>query len=114
MTKTDDLTGKDFSYWHVLKKVSDSGAAKWLCRCKCGTERVVLARSLKPGASRSCGCLNRERTSALGHNLLGKTFGNLLVIAQEHTNPVRVCVGDVNVCYAETSALQQEPVSNTD
>lgn len=83
MAKTDDLTGKDFTYWHVLKKVSESGAAKWLCRCKCGTERVVLARSLKSGISKSCGCLNRERTSALGHNLLGKTFGNLIVIGKE-------------------------------
>ena len=83
MAKTADLTGKDFTYWHVLKKVSESGAAKWLCRCKCGTERVVLARSLKSGISKSCGCLNRERTSALGHNLLGKTFGNLIVIGKE-------------------------------
>lgn len=87
MTKTDDLTGKDFTYWHVLQKVSDTGAAKWLCRCQCGTERIVLARNLKSGASKSCGCLNREKTTAQGHDLLGKTFGHLLVIEQEpHTS----------------------------
>jgi hypothetical protein len=34
----------------------------WLCRCDCGTERVVLERSLLGGTSKSCGCYNRERS----------------------------------------------------
>ena len=27
-----------------------------LCRCDCGTERVVYAQSLRSGQSRGCGC----------------------------------------------------------
>lgn len=75
----DDLTGQCFGRWHVIQKVSESGQAKWLCRCDCGTERVVLARSLKSGSSRSCGCLNREVVSSRARDLTGQQFGELTV-----------------------------------
>lgn len=32
----------------------------WLCRCDCGAEKEILGRSLKRGATKSCGCLNSE------------------------------------------------------
>lgn len=34
------------------------------CRCDCGAVREFLAANLRHGRSRSCGCLQRERTSA--------------------------------------------------
>ena len=49
--------------------VSASGRRRrrWLCRCDCGTQTLVLAQNLSlaarrpQGGSRSCGCLARER-----------------------------------------------------
>lgn len=41
-----------------------SGDVLWLCRCVCGTEKPIPGRSLRTGEARSCGCLQRERTSA--------------------------------------------------
>ena len=35
-----------------------------LCRCDCGTERVIYYKNLKSGNSKSCGCLASEHTSA--------------------------------------------------
>lgn len=35
----------------------------WLCQCSCGTELEVLDQSLRSGATASCGCLAKERTS---------------------------------------------------
>lgn len=35
--------------------------ALWLCRCDCGADKTVSARSLQKGDARSCGCLRRER-----------------------------------------------------
>lgn len=29
--------------------------------CECGTEKIVFVRSLKTGATKSCGCINKER-----------------------------------------------------
>ena len=47
---------------------------RWLCRCECGTEKLVLEQSLRlalrseTGGSRSCGCLVAERLVRHGHN----------------------------------------------
>lgn len=37
---------------------------RWWCRCSCGNEKLLLARSLKAGRSQSCGCLGAERRTA--------------------------------------------------
>lgn len=80
-----DLTGQRFGRWTVLGATtrSASGEVKWLCRCDCGTERYVLDRSLRCGASKSCGCASRENAHrANAHDLLGQTFGDLTVVGK--------------------------------
>lgn len=54
-----DLTGMQFDYWTVLHKDESYKGhqnTKWVCRCRCGTVRSVLACTLKSGNSKSCGC----------------------------------------------------------
>ena len=78
MAQTEDLSGKRFGRWTVLERVPGNGAAKWRCRCQCGTERIVLARSLKAGVSQSCGCLNKERVKGAHRlDLAEMRFGKL-------------------------------------
>lgn len=52
-----DLVGQQFGEWTVIGKDPESyrGHSRWMCRCSCGTERVVLGNNLKRGLSRSCG-----------------------------------------------------------
>ena len=58
-----DLTGKQFTYWIVVKLafINKSCASYWFCRCKCGTERNVKGTSLTDEVSKSCGCWQREK-----------------------------------------------------
>lgn len=42
-----------YGYWLVLSAATSTTS---LCRCECGTERVVANNSLRRGASSSCGC----------------------------------------------------------
>lgn len=42
----------DETFWTVLEVVGRYSR----CRCACGTERLVATRTLKTGASTSCGC----------------------------------------------------------
>ena len=58
-----DLTGQKFGRWTVLKRGENtkSGQARWVCKCKCGTIKLVISQSLRNGMSPSCGCLSAER-----------------------------------------------------
>ena len=80
--KESDLTGKQFGYWTVIRRdeLARNGRARYLCRCKCGSERVVVAKNLKNGSSRSCGCL-RSETNSIADDLVGRVFGRWTVIA---------------------------------
>jgi hypothetical protein len=42
---------------------------KWLCQCDCGTEKFVTNHNLLKGATRSCGCLQRDTRKANGRKL---------------------------------------------
>lgn len=61
--------------WTVLShegRYSDDGKnLYWPCRCDCGTERMVAAKNLRSGTSRSCSCLRNEslRKKFLTHGL---------------------------------------------
>lgn len=60
-----DLTGLRFGR---LIAISPSGrrcgAQLWTCACDCGKSVVTIARSLRLGATRSCGCLAAELAAA--------------------------------------------------
>lgn len=45
----------------------------WLCRCDCGTEVTTDSKSLRTGHTKSCGCLQREKSSAKGLHWMDKT-----------------------------------------
>ena len=67
-----------------LTAIKYAGKGKWLCRCDCGNEVTVSTAHLRSGHTKSCGCLQRERTSLSNQiNIVGKKFGNLIVIAME-------------------------------
>jgi len=78
-----DLTGQRFGRWLVLEErgISKQGNVQWLCRCDCGTERIVVSGSLMAGVSLSCGCYNKERITATHFkDLTGKVFGRLTAL----------------------------------
>lgn len=65
-----DITGKRFGRWLVIsleaEKTSNRKAAYWLCRCDCGTEKIVSGVMMRTGDSTSCGCYSVERSTTHG------------------------------------------------
>lgn len=64
------LEGQKFGRWTVLERAEKhpkAGSSMWLCRCECGTEKVVSELSLVKGQSKSCGCLHKENITL--HNM---------------------------------------------
>ncbi len=54
------------------KRDRDRGVV-WLCQCDCGKSREVIARHLRSGNTRSCGCNRRK-------NILHQRFGSLVAM----------------------------------
>lgn len=95
-----DLTGQTFGAWTAVK-FNDS-TKKWKCVCACRIEREVRAGNLTGGKSKSCGCervyeytpkiktdgrdgaksTRKKPKVYLFEDLVGRTYGSLLVIAR--------------------------------
>ena len=58
--------GNKYGWLTVMEKAesTNTGVAKWLCRCDCGNETVVRGDSLRSGNTTSCGCRQKEITKA--------------------------------------------------
>lgn len=65
-----DLTGKKFGRLEVVGRsgASKFGSPVWECKCSCGNSKLIDGISLRRGDSKSCGCLNREISRALGRD----------------------------------------------
>ena len=58
-----DLTGRKFGNLTVMERAENGkdGSVRYLCRCDCGSEKIVQAKHLKSGAIDNCGCLHAKR-----------------------------------------------------
>jgi hypothetical protein len=75
-TDVNKLIGQRF---HRLVVLSFAGRNKWgralyLCRCDCGTEKIINASYLQKGNTKSCGCLVPESSAKCGHKRKGVRF----------------------------------------
>jgi len=63
MAEAIQMAGKSIGRLTVLKRVENDrhGKARFLCRCECGNETVVVGRNIRIGNSLSCGCLHDEQ-----------------------------------------------------
>lgn len=83
-----------FGLWTVVAHADPSTdrSVRVLCRCHCGTERVVRVRSLHRGISQSCGCrireINRRRSGPTSAGWKGgrckTSSGYILIHTPEH------------------------------
>ena len=107
MSKFQDLTGQKFGRLVVLSRSETKNKrTMWLCECDCGNQCIVRADALKSNKTTSCGCAQRENTSAANFkNEVNKKYGFLTVIkpSYEKVIVVKLC-GNVNVTV-ETQSL---------
>ena len=64
MSKAVNLVGENFGWLRVLARAGSTPRrqATWLCRCRCGREKLVVGHALRIGAKRSCGECKNEST----------------------------------------------------
>lgn len=69
-----DLTGKKYGEWTVIQRIKTEKDKykSWLCRCKCGTEKILSSIYIrKTWKATDCGC---------SKTMVGKKYGMLLVV----------------------------------
>ena len=76
--KCIDLTGQKFGRLTVIKRAMDKkySIPYWVCQCECGNTKIIRGSSLKSGATQSCGCFNKEKTSEAMKKLNEKQWKN--------------------------------------
>lgn len=54
--------GHRYGHWVIIGEAQRIGGdMRYLCRCGCGTEKLVSAITLRNGSSTSCGCMRKEK-----------------------------------------------------
>jgi hypothetical protein len=61
--KALNLVGEKFGRLSVISSCKISQYTGWICRCDCGNITQAYTNSLRTGNTKSCGCLQKERTS---------------------------------------------------
>ena len=90
--------GQKYGRWTVLNRADDvitkdnRNIRHWLCRCECGTVRVVRESSLKSGKSSSCGCYHSEKMKSVAG-------GINLTHGQSSSRLYRIWRHMLNRCY---------------
>lgn len=109
-----DLTGQRFNRWTVIRRSENTpqGQARWLCRCDCGTQRTLKSIVIRRGASRSCGCLQSETTTARstkhGHSQAGRisptyhTWSGMLARCKNKNNKSYPRYGGAGITVCES------------
>jgi len=89
-----DITGQRFGRLIVVRFSHMKKESFWLCRCDCGTEKILRIGTLRAGTTTSCGCAHRDelvaRNTTHGHNTRRKTtsvYSRWAMMIQRCTNP---------------------------
>lgn len=85
--KLDDLTGRRYGKLIVLSmadKPENANGSYWKCKCDCGEETVVSAKSLKCGDTKSCGCMKYSGVTT--HGLYKTRLHGIWILMRDRCN----------------------------
>lgn len=67
------MTGQRYG---SLTAIKYCGNSRWLFRCDCGNEKIILGSNVRKGTTKSCGCQQNNPP----RDLTGKRYGRLTVL----------------------------------
>jgi hypothetical protein len=114
----DVAVGDTINNWTVLQLISTYRSAegaryRCLCRCKCGTEKMVWKSHLVRGTSRSCGCLSKQRYGGShpqytgAGELSGARWSQIVSSAEGRRGRAPIGIS-INITYAWNLFLAQD------
>lgn len=79
-----NLIGKRFNKLVAIRPMGEDShnRSMWLFKCDCGNECIKSLNNVKSGITKSCGC-NKHKQAVNALDLVGQTFGRLIVVAKD-------------------------------
>lgn len=80
------FSGAVFGFWTIINDSGSrtkSGEIKYLCKCICGTEKIITGTALGRGRIEHCGCRKYQ-------HLIGKKHNKLTILSVDHKNKVKL------------------------
>lgn len=105
-----DLTGQTFTRLRVKEYAGTDKRrqATWRCVCSCGNEVVVRGATLRNGETKSCGCLNREKSAERCRKMATHGHARRGKVTPEYTTwqcMIQRCTHPGNISYQRYGAL---------
>jgi len=91
-----DLIGQRFNRLHIIEY---AGGKNWICYCDCGKKCTVKSSNIKSGVTSSCGCFNREISSARAYKHGNATPGKVTSEYKAWDNMIRRCTKENHPSY---------------
>jgi hypothetical protein len=93
MSQIKNINGKEFERLLVLRpslKKEKDGRMRWICKCKCGNFLIVTGADLRNNHTKSCGCLQKERSkdSNFKHGFSFHKFYNIYNNMKQRCNNI--------------------------
>lgn len=111
-THTLDITGYRSGKLVAIRPTEKRSGTNivWQCQCDCGNTTYVASDKIHNNITKSCGCLQKDKTIIKNrYNLKGKRFGKLLVLdldSVKNGNQIWKCQCDCgNIVYEKTKDL---------
>lgn len=108
MSKLIDLTGQKFNKLTVLKRLEGVSPVTQICKCDCGNICNVRSNNLKNGHTKSCGCLQKEKTKLMGqqqiNDLTGQQFKYLKVLKRGNS---KLGSNQRQICQCECGTIKE-------
>jgi hypothetical protein len=89
-SKLIDEVGNRYGRLTVIERAENTPdrKAQWLCKCDCGNTGIFQGTKLRSGHTKSCGCLQREKTREINFiNEVGNRYGKLTVLERAESTP---------------------------
>lgn len=92
--KTIDITNITFSRLTAIEPTGKSipgEGREWLFNCSCGNKFRIVAKKVRSGNTKSCGCLSRDSNiQRCRKDMAGKVVGRLTVLRYDRTEAGKV------------------------